>query len=248
MEKKTFYEWLLYQNILQDIHNQNCLVGSALTIKDNIDNLENIPKEDKWLLQKIEKQLPHRGCLRERSIVSICDEILDPQNSSSLLHYAKSPRKQGVEHLQRQYVKETWGIEILSGKNQNLTPHGKHSIRMTKDGDLLYGARMNRKLYHKSFDGKIFNEEILVFQKVTTDDGGSTDSVFSETYETIMSCIKFQEKNPTSDQKFVFLLDGPYWERKDQKNEHLSRFEKLKHHQNQKLIISSSNTIFEELK
>ena len=242
-DMENFYKYFTDKNKTMDLKNQQITIEAAKSMKTNIKILDKLPKTHNWLLEKIQKQLGHRGCLRTRTIKSICDEILDPNNSSALLHYAKSPRKQGVEGIQREYVREKWGIEILAGKKYNFSPQGKNSYRLSKKGELLKGIKMNRDNHHKSFDGKILNESLLVFQKVTTDDGGSTNSVYTEVYETILSCKLYLSNNVNSQQRFIFLLDGPYWERKDSKYDIKNRFQKLEEHSNDKLFIVNSDNI-----
>jgi|688.fasta_scaffold174938_1 hypothetical protein len=243
----TFYDYFEQKNKDKDLVNQDECITSAKSIKKNINDLSKLPKTHKWLLEKIQKQLRHRGCLRDRTIDSICNEILNPENSSALLHYSKSPRKQGVESLQKEFIEKKWGIKILSGKENKLTPNGPHSYRLTKDGVLVKGVKMDRSIHHKSFDGKIIDDQILVFQKVTTDDGGSTDSVYEEVYETMMSCLNFLGKNTETKQKFVFILDGPYWDRKDSKEDSKNRFEKLVSYSSSGLMVVNSNTIKKSL-
>ena len=131
----------------------------------------------------------------------------------------------------------------MAGKEHNFSSRGKNSFRISKKGELLKGVKMNRNNHHKSFDGKVLDELSLVFQKVTTDDGGSTDSVYTEVYETILSCELYHSNNLGSQQRFVFLLDGPFWERKDSKDDIKNRFQRLEEHSNNKLFIVNSDTI-----
>jgi len=242
-----FTEFFLNYGVNQDLINQQELIRAANSIKELLltppYTLDKLPKSHRWLLDKINKQLIHRGCSRDRSIIKICDEILDETNSSALLLYAKSPRKQGVEVVQRSYVLDTYGIEILAGKKHSLCSNGLNSVRISVSGELLSGVKMNRKLHRKSFDGFIGTKKNLVFQKVTTDNGGSTDSVFTEVLETIESCIKYITMNPHSENKFIFLLDGDYWGRKDLTTDEFTRFENLKTFENDKLFVCSSDTL-----
>jgi len=246
----NFMTWFCEQNRKKDLKNQEELISSAKYIKENLNNLNDVSKSKnhKWLFEKIEKQLEHRGCLRERTIESICDEILDENNSSALLHYGKSPRKQGVENLQRKYIKDKFNIEILSGASHGLTASGPKSIRLSKTGELLYGVRMDRNKHRKSFDGKIIiQDNWLTFQKVTTDDGGSTDGVYDEVYETIECALKCLQGGKNDGYRFLFILDGEYWKKKSKKSDNLTRFETLKKLSNESLQIVDSNTVKEIL-
>ena len=47
---------------------------------------------------------------RNKNILGIIDEILDPTNSSAKMCWSKSPRKQGVEDIQQNYLKFIFDI------------------------------------------------------------------------------------------------------------------------------------------
>ena len=55
--------------------------------------------------------------------------------------------------------------------------------------------------------------------------------------------LKFIEINPDTEYKFIFLLEGDYWGRKDIMTDELNRFENLKNFQNDNLFVCSSDTL-----
>lgn len=255
MEDK-FYEWFLKVNKDQDIKEQKKLIIAASYLKlFYLGQLEKLPKDTVFLYDKLEKNIQNsfRGQARIKTTIEICDEILDNNNSSALLLWAKSVRKQGVEKLQVRYVKENYHIEILSGKKNNLSPSGPNSVKLhLKTGELIFGGKKIQGEHTKSVDGIInpkqvnSNSIIYTVQKVTTDDGGNTNSVEEE----IIHYIKAAEINTNSIQNsphWLFLLDGPYWQRKQYKKDRLNRFQKIYQNDNPKVIICTSNTIFQEL-
>ena len=210
---EDFYSWFQQTNIEKDKQNQEEVLSIAKTLKQKIHTNEKLSDEEKWLWGKIYFRISKNGSIRPQNIESILDEILDSHNSSSLALYQKSPRKQGVENLQRDYVFNKHTIELLHGVEHELTPNGDYSIRLTKEGDLKYGGKKDSRKHLKSFDSKLINPPAFVVQKVTTDDGGATDSVREEIIATLNASKLYLDKNPHSGYKFIFLLDGPYWER-----------------------------------
>lgn len=271
---KCFYDFYLQKNRDRDIINQKVLLDNARIIKLASQSISSPPKfkinitksdikdatklflksnsrkgQEKNLIKssqnlydKIVKQLDHRGCIAKRTTISICDEILDPLNSSSKLHYAISPRKQGVEDLQKEYLFEYFGVKLTP-----LPKSGKNCYRFNKlTGELELGKPNRSKQYSKSMDGK-FKDNIFTFQKVTTDDGGSTNSVEDEVSDTVNLAVLHHSKFPKSEYIFIFLLDGPYWNRKSSENKSKTRLDELidqiPHILDKKIIICSSDTL-----
>jgi hypothetical protein len=244
---EDFYLWFQNVNKEKDLHNQKELITNAIGLQKKIETNDELTDGEKKLFQKINHRVNKNGILRTVSFQSILGEILDSNNSSSLWLYQKSPRKQGVEKLQVQFLKEKYNILLLAGKENNLTPNGPNSIRMSKDGELIFGGKKNYRNHCKSFDSKL-DEESLVFQKVTTDDGGSTDSVYEEVISTLEACKLYFHKHPDSSYKFIFLLDGPFWERNEHKN--LTRRKNLIQIVDNypQIFICKSNNLFQTLK
>jgi hypothetical protein len=237
----NFYNFYLENNRIKDIKNQQELVGSAKLIKLFLEKkINKLPKKHKWLFDKLQKNITNhfRGQLVNKDILGIIEEILDPTNSSAKMHWSKSPRKQGVENIQKNYLKSTYGIDLTL-----LSKSGKESIKFNSiTGELVSG--INRKQnYTKTLDGKISNLSVdnYTFQKVTTDDGGSTNSVEDEVFSTINSALLNQEYY------IIFILDGPYWDRNSSECKSKKRFEVIYEKSTDRVIICSSDTLTSEL-
>ena len=253
--KSKFYKWYLETNRQNDIKNQQNLIVDAQNVKNYLLGvIEKLPKRSNFLLKKLIKNIQEgfRGQDRPKDIIGILNEILDPNNSSALLYWCKSTRKQGVEKLQKQYIKQVHSIDIFSGKEHNLTPNGPNSIRLNlENGELLNGKKTTGKT-SKSADGFInpnqIEKEKLIYtvQKVTTDEGGGTNSVEEEIITMINTSI-LNNENYKNSPYWCFILDGPYWLRKDHKKDTKNRFEKLIEKQTNKIIICTSDTLKSEL-
>jgi hypothetical protein len=253
---KTFYEYYLTQNRIKDIENQKDCVSAAKSIKSYIEGkIQSIPKKYIWLFEKLNKNIrdEYRGQLVKKDILSIINEIIDENNSSSKLYWSKSPRKQKIEELQRTFISLTHNIKILAGKNFGICASGNNSYRFIYDTfEFKKGVNKKEGLTTKSMDGSIelknLNSEskCWVFQKVTTDDGGSTNSVEEEVVKTIDVANKYILKF-NSGNIFVFLLDGPYWGRKQYKKDNETRFDKIYKMSSSNIVICDSNSIKSEL-
>jgi hypothetical protein len=252
MEK--FYPWFLETNRLSDIKEQLKLVEAAQPTKDFITGkISKLPKGYTYLYNKLIKNIQEsfRGMARPKTTVEILDEILNINNSSALLHWCKSVRKQGVEKLQRKYLKDKFNIQINAGEKYGVTASGPNSFRFSLETyELLKGVKKTQGKSTKSMDGWISLKDLCkgwTFQKVTTDNGGSTDSVEAEVIETVKAAKKNIELNKSSD-KFIFLLDGPFYQRKQFKSDKKTRFEKIYELSENDVIIATSDTLFDELK
>jgi hypothetical protein len=258
MEKinETFYEYYLSQNRIKDIENQKNCVLAAISIKSYIEGkTKSVPKIHKWLLEKLEKNIhqEYRGQLVKKNVLGIINEIIDDNNSSSKIYWSKSPRKQKIEELQRNFIFLNHNIEILAGKKSGICASGTNSYRFMYDTfEFKKGINKKEGLTTKSMDGIInlngtkIGSKCWVFQKVTTDDGGSTNSVEEEVIKTINVANKHVFKFKSED-VFIFLLDGPYWGRKQSKKDDKTRFDKIYKMASPNIIICDSNTIKIEL-
>lgn len=252
----TFYEYYLEQNRIKDIQNQKECINAANSIKLFLtNNVQKLSQKHKWLYEKLVKNIENnfRGQLVKKNVLEIIDEIIDINNSSSKLFWSKSPRKQKVEELQRNFISLNYGLTILAGKKHGICQSGSNSYRFIFDtSQFKKGINKKEGSTTKSIDGILESEELnsrlkyWVFQKVTTDDGGSTNSVEEEVIETIKVANRnvenFEEENV-----FIFLLDGPYWERKQFKTDDKTRFGKINSISSNRVIVCNSNNIKEEL-
>ena len=234
MEKNSFYDWFLETNRQNDIKEQQKLVDVAQPTKDYfLGKIPKLPKGSIFLGEKLIKNIEDgfRGQLFPKTIIGFLDEIMDPNNSSSKLLWCKSVRKQGVEKLQRQFLLNEYKIKILSGKKNGISAAGDNSYRFDlTTGELLKGVKKIQGKTSKSMDGiPVFEtpNKGFVFQKVTTDNGGGTDSVEVELIETIVAAKKCVN-NLKNDNFFVFIADGPFYQRKQHKTDKKTRFEKNK--------------------
>jgi hypothetical protein len=252
----TFYSYYLEQNRIKDIQNQQECVEAAKSIKSFLEGkIEKLPKKDKWLYEKLTKNIQdaYRGQLVDKNLNGIIDEIIDMNNSTSKLYWSKSPRKQKIEEIQRDFILLNHGITILAGKQFGVCASGDDSYRFIYEtSEFKKGVNKKEGMTTKSMDGLVQQNELntnlkcWIFQKVTTDDGGSTNSVEEEVIET----VKVANRNVDNfDQQnvFIFLLDGPYWERKQYKKDIKTRFEKISDMSSDRVIVCNSNTIKDEL-
>jgi hypothetical protein len=253
MNKITFYNWFLETNRQNDIKEQQKLVEIAPLVKDYfLGKISKLPSGSIFLAQKLEKNIRDgfRGQLVSKDIIGFLDEIMDPNNSSAKLLWCKSVRKQGVEKLQRQFLFEKYKIKVLAGKKHEITASGDNSYRFDlKTGELLKGVRKVQGSTSKSMDGRVVVKtplKVWTFQKVTTDNGGGTDSVETELIETIHAAKKCVNELKTQDY-FVFISDGPFYERKQYKSDKKTRYEKLYELSEERIIIATSNTLSHEL-
>jgi hypothetical protein len=252
----TFYNYYLEQNRTKDIQNQKECVDAAKSVKLFLTgDIQQVSKKYKWLYEKLIKNVQgmYRGQLVSKDIYGIIEEIIDDNNSSSKLYWAKSPRKQKIEELQKNFISLTHGITILSGKQHGVCASGDNSYRFIHEtSEFKKGITKKEGVTSKSMDGLLQQNGLnsdykcWVFQKVTTDDGGSTNSVEQEVIETIKTASK-NISNYESRNVFVFLLDGPYWERKQYKKDIKTRFEKISDMSSERVIVCNSNSIKDEL-
>lgn len=252
----TFYEYYLEQNRIKDIQNQKECINAAKSIKLFLtNNIQKLPAKHKWLYEKLVKNIQNnfRGQLVMKDILGIIDEIIDINNSSSKLFWSKSPRKQKIEQLQRDFIFSNYGLSVLAGKKHGVCPSGENSYRFIFDtAQFKKGINKKEGFTTKSIDGILESEQLVsnlkfwVFQKVTTDDGGSTNSVEEEVIETIKVANR-NTNNFNEGNVFIFLLDGPYWERKQFQSDDKNRFEKINDMSTNHVIVCNSDNIKDEL-
>lgn len=237
----SFYNFYLENNRKKDIINQQECLDAAISIKSFINNeIKKIPKKHKWLFEKLQKNITDgfRGQLVFKDFSGIIEEILDENNSSAKLLWSKSPRKQGVEDIQQSYLMSAHSLDLSL-----LSKSGKNSLKFNSNtGELV--SNVSRKQNHtKTLDGKIKNISVknYTFQKVTTDDGGSTNSVEDEVHTTINSAL-IRDNN-----YIIFILDGPYWKRPSSEDKSKTRFEMIYQKSTNKIIVCDSDSILTEL-
>ena len=237
----TFYNFYLESNRTKDVINQQECVDAAKNVKLLLDGqISVLPSENNWLIEKLDKNIKnnYRGQLTPKDILGIVNEILDPNNSSAKMLWAKSPRKQGVEDIQQKYLKSVYNIDLVL-----LPKSGKNSFRFNSlTGDISNGTKRSQN-HTKTLDGKISNLNVpnFTFQKVTTDDGGSTNSVEDEVYATIDASLLKKEHF------VIFILDGPYWNRTSSEDSTKTRFDVIYTKSTDKVIICNSDTLISEL-
>jgi hypothetical protein len=254
---KTFYDYYIEENRIKDIKNQKDCITAAKSIKLWLEGeIKSIPKKHKWLSDKLFKNIRdnYRGQFVKKDVLGIINEIIDPTNSSSKLYWSKSPRKQNVEQMQRDYIRLHHGLNILFGKTYNICASGNNSYRFMSDTfEFKKGIKKTEGSTTKSMDGRLESgilntlSDCWTFQKVTTDDGGSTNSVEEEVIKTIQIVNKHFDKFD-SQNIFIFILDGPYWGRKQYKEDNKTRFEKIVEISSNNVIVCDSNNIKDELR
>lgn len=227
----TFFEWFEKERIEQTIKNRNECIESAKNLLKNIDS-----KKDSWLKTKISNYLERHGF--DNSIEDILLKI--SKDSYFAAHFAKPFMKQGVEETQLFYLKDKYDINSHRGKNCEfpITANGYNSFRLTNQGEFKKGIKKTNNT-SKSIDSLIFidSKKFWITQKVTTDDGGATNSVNDDIIKFLKPNILFLEKKTNNIDKFVYLLDGPYWKRKNRKDDRYNRLEILQQEFRHKDII-----------
>jgi hypothetical protein len=239
----SFFDWFMEERIRAAIQNQKNCVASARVIKDYLDGkIKKIPSKDKWLYNKITNNNNATSfyLVKNTDSYKLLREIIDPNNSSSKKLFAKPFMKQGVEDTQLFYLKDKYSIESNRGKCAKLpiTANGENSYRFTNEGEFKKGIKKTNKT-SKSIDSCIFIDatKFWITQKVTTDDGGATNSVNDDIIKFLKPNLLFLSNNPSTADIFVYLLDGPYWKRKNRKSDKYNRIELLQKEFNSKNII-----------
>lgn len=226
-----FFQWFEKERIKKTKLNVENCIKSANNLIENLNN-----KKDLWLKIKIENYI-HRNGFN----ISIEDVLLKiSKDFLFAAHFAKPFMKQGVEDTQLFYLQDKFGINYNRGKSSDfpITANGHNSYRFTNDGEFKKGIKKTNKT-SKSIDSIIFigNKKFWTTQKVTTDDGGATNSVNDDIIKFLKPNILFLENNPNNSDKFVYLLDGPYWKRKNRKDDKYNRLEILQREFKHKDII-----------
>lgn len=232
----NFFEWFEKERISKTkLNTQECITSAKNLIK-NIDS-----KKDSWLKIKIQNYTNRNGFNVDVKI--ILKKIVNDEFFAAT--FSKPFMKQGVEDTQLFYLKDKYSIDSNRGKLNEfpITANGKNAYRFTNEGEFKKGIEKTNKT-SKSIDSLIFinNERFWATQKVTTDDGGATNSVNDDIIKFLKPNILFLNTNPTNTDKFVYLLDGPYWKRKNKKNDKYNRLELLqKEFQHDNIIICDSD-------
>jgi hypothetical protein len=233
LEYKTFFDWFRADRTYDTLINQLDCVEDAKVIKTYLNgDLKKLPKRVEWLYNKLtnENNDPS-NYLVETSLMKLIDEIIDPNNASSKKHFAKSAMKQGVEGKQLYYINQRYGMEFHHGSKSEIPicASGKNSYRFTNEGEFKKGINKSNST-SKSMDS-LYIQNVIKFwttQKVTTDDGGATNSGNDDIIKFLKPNMLYLNKNPNTSERFVYLLDGPYWERKNRKDDKLNRIELLR--------------------
>ena len=232
----NFFEWFESERISKTkLNTQDCIISAKNLIK-NINS-----KTDSWLKIKIQNYMIRNGF--DLDIQTILQKIESDELFAAL--FSKPFMKQGVEDTQLFYLKDKYFIQSNRGKSDKfpITANGENSYRFTNDGQFKKGIKKTNKT-SKSIDSLIFigDTRFWTTQKVTTDDGGATNSVNDDIIKFLKPNMIFLNRNTNNTDKFVYLLDGPYWKRKNRKTDKYNRLELLqKEFQNENIIICDSD-------
>lgn len=235
-ESTNFFEWFKKERVSKTKSNtKNCII-SAQNLTENVDS-----KKDVWLKTKIQNYINRNGF--SVKLESILNKIIIDVYFAAM--FAKPFMKQGVEDTQLFYLKDKYSIESNRGKSDKfpITANGENSYRFTNEGEFKKGIKKTNKT-SKSIDSLIFisNNRFWITQKVTTDDGGATNSVNDDIIKFLKPNMLFLKKNINNTDKFVYLLDGPYWKRKNRKTDKYNRLELLQNEfKNENVIICDSD-------
>jgi hypothetical protein len=238
-----FYNWFSEVRKIKTEENILKVIATAEKLLENLNSGSKILTNERDLQNKI------INCIDDgkskKSVNEIILEILDSNNDSSKMFFAKEFTKQNPEYYQRHYIDKKFGIKILAGKKDNsITAHGPKSIRFDKEGNLVFGKNAKNNL--KSFDGEIQEPvSAYTFQKITWDKGGNQDSVFEECLNCIEMAKKCIDEGKNQGKTFIFILDGPYYQEKENNKEEYNRIEslKLRCEGYDQILVCTSNTI-----
>jgi hypothetical protein len=247
-EYSSFFDWFINERIRGTRQNQQECIDSAKCILDFLNKkINKIPHQHKWLYNKLtnDNNTSDFYLVDNTDLYKLLNEIIDINNSSSKKLFAKPYMKQGVEDTQLFYLKNKYGINSNRGGKSEIpiTANGINSYRFTNDGEFKKGIKKTNKT-SKSIDSLICigNTKFWVTQKVTTDDGGATNSVNDDIIKFLKPNLLFLNNNLKNTDKFVYLLDGPYWIRKNRKSDKYNRIQLLqKEFKHKNIIICDSD-------
>jgi len=245
----TFDDWFVEKVRYGNAINQMEVIESAKVIKRFINNdIDKIPSKHKWLYNKItnENNLPENYIVPYTDTLKLCNEILNPRNASSKKLFSKAYMKQGVEADQIEYLDKKYNLLFSRGIDGYfpITANGKNSYRFTKNGEFKQNIKKTNNTT-KSIDSCLYHKENVYWttQKRTGPDGGATNSVQDDIVKFLRyNKLYLEKKESTNNWFFLYLLDGPYWQRKDRNTDMYNRIETLQFEYNHpKIIITTSD-------
>lgn len=197
--------------------------------KNLINNINS--KKDNWLLTKINNHIKRTGI--DYMVYNVLEQIISSDLSASL--FCKSAAKQNSsERCQIDYLKDIKGIEL-----ENLPAVGNKTWRfISGTGEFIQTPKVEGKTSHSlDFRYTTDNYVYYIMAKVTTTQGGGQNQQRQEMLDIIEDMKLFYLNNPTSNIRFVLLLDGDSYE-----GDGISPFIK-KAKSEKRILIKSSDTI-----
>ena len=191
-------------------------------------------KKDKWLLSKINNHIKRTGI--EYTIYDVLEQIISSDLFASV--FCKSAIKQNSsERCQIDYLKDIKGIEL-----ENLPAEGNKTWRfISGTGEFIQTPKVEGRTSH-SLDFRHTTDKYVyyIMAKVTTTQGGGQNQQRQEMLDIIEDMKLFYVNNPTSNIRFVLLLDGDSYE-----GDGITPFiEKAK--SEKRILIESSDTFSEK--
>lgn len=222
----TFYEYYQNYSVLQyKIKNIPEVKKSAENLIHNINS-----KDDKWLLVKIDNHIKRTGI--DSTINDVLHKIIEDELTAS--SFCKSAAKQNSsEKCQLDYLKDIKGIEL-----KNLPAAGNKTWRFISGTGQFLQTPKKEGITSHSFDFRHTTNryDYFIMAKVTTTQGGGQNQQQQEMLDIIEDMKLFYKNNPTSNIRFVLLLDGDSYE-----GDGLSPFiEKAK--SEKRILIENSDT------
>lgn len=249
----TFFDWFIDKRVYGNKLNQMEVVSHAKIVKKFLTGeLLKLPSNVKWLHEKLtnSNNRPENYLVDGVSPLTLCNEIINPRNATSKKLFAKPYMKQSVEEDQLKYLHIKYNLEFSRGKNGYfpITASGVNSYRFTKDGQFQKNIKRTNNT-SKSIDSILIHNDYRFWttQKVTTDDGGATNSVNDDIVKFLRPNHIYLNKFGTSNEFFLYLLDGPFWKRKDRQSDIYNRIETLKHQFSHPNIIICDSDEFGKL-
>lgn len=160
----------------------------------------------KYLDEKIKGHQETYGGSYAEILASIAS---DPVTAAK---FSKSASRQGVaSKCQVTYLNE----RLVGAKVQILPTNNHESVRLTEDGEWFIGRKVKGVEAIKSIDSKrdLGNGggTDWLFQKWTNEGGGGQDNQLADVKKNLRTAVAHLEIYPDTLDRFVALIDGPYY-------------------------------------
>jgi hypothetical protein len=191
-----FNEYYINYSIIQYKKNIVGVKESATRLLNNLNS-----KKDSWLHMKVKNHIERTGI--DSNITDVLAKIINCDLTASC--FCKSTTKQNIsEKCQLDYIEEYKGIKLT-----NLPKGGSKTWRfISGTGKFIQTPKEEGRTSH-SFDFRyISNFDYFIMAKLTTTQGGGQNQQRQEMLDIIYDMKLHFINNPSSNKRFVILLDG----------------------------------------